>query len=83
MPPFLLWQRRAGSSIWCPVRATVVVLGVLLILLGLVWIGQGLGYVRGSFMTGALLWAWIGAGTALVGAALVCLAVIPRRHSSG
>jgi hypothetical protein len=56
------------------VRPTVVVLGVLLILIGLVWIGQGLGYVKGSFMTGALLWAWIGAGTALAGAALVSLA---------
>ena len=55
-------------------RLTVVVLGVLLILIGLVWIGQGLGYVKGSFMTGAMLWAWIGAGTALVGAALISLA---------
>jgi hypothetical protein len=52
----------------------VVVLGVLLILIGLVWIGQGHGYVKGSFMTGAILWAWIGAGTALVGAALISLA---------
>jgi hypothetical protein len=52
----------------------VVVLGVLLILIGLVWIGQGVGYVKGSFMTGAILWAWIGAGTALVGAALISLA---------
>jgi hypothetical protein len=56
------------------VRPTVVVLGVLLILIGLVWIGQGLGYVKGSFMTGAILWAWIGAGTALVGAAVISLA---------
>jgi hypothetical protein len=56
------------------VRPTVVVLGVLLILIGLVWIGQGLGYVKGSFMTGAILWAWIGAGTALVGGALISLA---------
>ena len=55
-------------------RPTVVVLGVLLILIGLVWIGQGLGYVKGSFMTGAILWAWIGAGTALVGAALISVA---------
>jgi hypothetical protein len=52
-------------------RAALAVLGVLLILIGLVWIGQGLGFVKGSFMTGAMLWAWIGAGTALVGAALV------------
>jgi hypothetical protein len=52
-------------------RAALAVLGVLLILIGLVWIGQGLGFVKGSFMTGAMLWAWIGACTALIGAALV------------
>jgi hypothetical protein len=55
-------------------RAALIVLGVLLILIGLVWIGQGLGFVKGSFMTGAMLWAWIGAGTALVGAAVVSVA---------
>jgi hypothetical protein len=55
-------------------RAALAVLGVLLILIGLVWIGQGLGFVKGSFMTGAMLWAWIGAGTALVGAGLVSAA---------
>jgi len=55
-------------------RAALAVLGVLLILIGLVWIGQGLGFVKGSFMTGAMLWAWIGLGTALVGAGLVSAA---------
>ena len=55
-------------------RAALAVLGVLLILIGLVWIGQGLGFVKGSFMTGAMLWAWIGVGTALVGAGLVSAA---------
>lgn len=34
---------------------------VLAILLGLVWIGQGVGLVRGSFMTGRPEWAIIGA----------------------
>jgi hypothetical protein len=50
-------------------------LGILLVLVGLVWIGQGLGYVRGSFMTGAALWAWIGAGTAVAGLALISLSL--------
>ncbi len=34
---------------------------VLAILLGIVWIGQGVGLVRGSFMTGRPEWAIIGA----------------------
>jgi hypothetical protein len=56
-------------------RASAVVLGVILVLIGLVWIGQGLGYVKGSFMTGAVLWVWIGGATALVGAAIISLSL--------
>ena len=33
---------------------------VLVILLGLVWIGQGVGLIRGSFMTGHIEWSIIG-----------------------
>jgi hypothetical protein len=51
------------------------VLGVLLVLVGLVWIGQGLGYVKGSFMTGAALWAWIGAGAAVAGLVLISVSL--------
>ncbi|MDQ6742074.1 MAG: hypothetical protein M3Z97_04095 [Candidatus Dormibacteraeota bacterium] len=56
-------------------KASAVVLGVILVLVGLVWIGQGLGYVQGSFMTGAVVWAWIGAAAALVGAATITLSL--------
>jgi hypothetical protein len=41
-------------------KAAVVVFAVLLFLIGLVWMGQGLGYVKGSFMTGQMVWFWIG-----------------------
>lgn len=44
-----------------------IVLGVVLALVGVVWTLQGLGFVGGSFMTGATLWAVIGPATALVG----------------
>jgi len=44
-----------------------VVIGVVLVLLGLLWTAQGLGYVTGSFMTGSRLWATIGPIVALVG----------------
>lgn len=41
-------------------KSGILVLAVLLFLVGLVWMGQGLGYVKGSFMTGQMLWFWIG-----------------------
>ena len=47
-----------------------LVLAVLLLLIGAVWIGQGLGYIKGSFMTGDVHWFWIGTGLAVVGLVL-------------
>ena len=47
-----------------------LIVAVLLGLVGVVWIGQGLGYIGGSFMTRDLKWAVIGA-VALVGAIVV------------
>ena len=47
-----------------------IVLGVLLLLVGLVWTGQGLGYIRGSFMTGDMKWFWIGVVLIVAGVAL-------------
>jgi hypothetical protein len=55
------------------------VFGVLLLLLGLVWIGQGLGYIKGSFMTGELLWFWIGLACAVVGLGLLAFTFLRRR----
>ena len=51
-------------------RNGLTVLGVLLLLVGLVWVGQGLGYIKGSFMTGDLKWFWIGLGMIAAGVAL-------------
>jgi hypothetical protein len=51
------------------VKAGAIVLAVLMLLTGAVWIGQGLGYIKGSFMTGDMHWFWIGIG--LVAAALL------------
>ena len=55
-----------------------IAFGVLLLLVGAVWIGQGLGYIKGSFMTGAMIWFWIGLACAVVGAGL--LAYSARRR---
>ena len=51
-------------------RSGLVVLGVLVLLVGLVWVGQGLGYIKGSFMTGDMKWFWIGIGMIVTGSVL-------------
>lgn len=50
---------------------------VVLTAVGLVWVGQGIGLIEGSFMTGEPTWTIIGA--AMVAAAVV-LAVSARRR---
>ena len=62
-------------------RVGVVVLGVLVLLVGLVWIGQGLGYIKGSFMTGDLKWFWIGVGMVVVGLAVGGFGALRRGQS--
>jgi hypothetical protein len=47
------------------------ILGALLFLTGVVWIGQGLGWIAGSFMTGSTFWAVTGAVCVIVGLGLL------------
>ena len=49
------------------------ILGGALLLVGAVWIAQGLGFLPGSFMTGQRQWALYGALTAGLGAFLLWL----------
>ena len=62
-------------------RTGSAAIGVLVLLVGAVFAGQGLGYIPGSFMTGDMHWFWIGIG--LVAAALLlgaaALIYRPRR----
>jgi hypothetical protein len=60
-----------------PMRAPRLVLALVLALVGLVWIGQGLGLVGGSFMTGSAFWALV--GVILVALAAVVLLIERRR----
>lgn len=53
------------------------VVGAVLVLVGAVWIGQGLGLIKGSFMTGSTVWAVIGALCVLGG--LAAFGLPPRR----
>jgi hypothetical protein len=48
-------------------KLALTILGVLLIIAGLIWIGQGIGIIPGSFMTGDIKWAIIGAGCVVAG----------------
>ena len=48
-------------------RTVARVVGVIVIVVGAVWVGQGLGYLPGSFMTGNRTWFWIGAACVLAG----------------
>jgi hypothetical protein len=52
-----VWLRRAIATV--------------LLVVGVVWFFQGIGVIRGSFMTDEAVWAIIGVGCALVGAALL------------
>jgi len=59
------------------VRAQWVVGGAIC-LLGALWIGQGVGWIGGSFMTGQAIWAVIGAVLVVLGVALFRA---PRRRA--
>ena len=64
-------------------RVLLVLVGALVGIAGVVWTLQGLGYVTGSFMTGATLWAVIGPVTALAGLALIAFGLLRRRVPGG
>ena len=50
------------------------IVGVVFVLLGLVWIGQGTNILPGSFMSGQSMWAIIGLVLLIVGGWLTSLA---------
>jgi hypothetical protein len=57
-----------------------VAIGVGLCVVGAIWIGQGVGWIGGSFMTGEAVWAVIGAVAILFGIALIRGAQRERRN---
>ena len=61
-------------------QIVLVVVGLIAALAGSVWTLQGLGYVGGSFMSGATVWAVIGPIVALVGLMLITLGLRSRRR---
>jgi hypothetical protein len=66
-------------GMWRQHRARTVAAGVFLAI-GLVWIGQGVGVLRGSsFMVGDLRWALAGLVAAVVGVVLLLSARLSTR----
>jgi hypothetical protein len=64
------------------VRVGVGVIGLLVLLAGAVFAGQGLGYIPGSFMTGDVKWFWIGSAMVVIGLALGAAGFIGRPRRS-
>ena len=62
-------------------QIVLVVIGLAAALAGLVWTLQGLGYVAGSFMSGATVWAVIGPIVAVVGLVLITAGLRSRRRA--
>jgi len=50
---------------------TRLYIGLAVIVVGLIWTGQGLGWIGGSFMTGEAVWVLVGPLVAVAGALLV------------
>ena len=62
-------------------KTLLTIVGLIIVAMGLVWMGQGAGYIRWpaeSFMISQTQWVYYGGATALVGLILIVLA---RRYS--
>ncbi len=58
-------------------RTLFLTIGAFAIVIGLLWIGQGTGYVswpQSSFMISQIQWAYYGAGLSLVGVLMMAFA---------
>jgi hypothetical protein len=62
-------------------RLVLKIISILLIVMGIVWILQGINVLPGSFMTGQIQWAYRGAAAALVG--LIILLFANRGSKNG
>lgn len=55
------------------------VLGALCVLMGVVWIFQGINVLPGSFMTGDINWSYRGGVLAVAGLVLLAIALLVGR----
>jgi hypothetical protein len=61
-------------------RTLPITIGVLMVVAGAVWTFQGLGYLKGSPMTGVELWAVLGPLVAGFGVALTYVGIRATRR---
>jgi len=55
-------------------KTVLLIVGILVTLAGLLWAGQGMGWIMwpaSSFMLAQMKWAYIGAATAVAGLVLI------------
>jgi uncharacterized ion transporter superfamily protein YfcC len=62
-------------------RIALIVVGVIALIIGGVFAGQGMNLIPGSFMTGSRMWLSIGLIVAIVGVILIVLGL--RRPGHG
>lgn len=58
-----------------------VVLGALCVLMGVVWVLQGINILPGSFMTGDINWSYRGGVLAAAGVVLLAVSLIVGRKT--
>jgi hypothetical protein len=54
-------------------RIILAIAGLLIVIAGVVWTLQGLGFIKGSVMTGVTLWVLVGPLVALGGVAVTMI----------
>jgi len=54
-------------------RTTLITVGLIALILGGIWTGQGMNLIPGSFMTGSRMWLFIGLIVSIVGIILIAL----------
>lgn len=62
-------------------RIVLRVVAILLIVMGIIWVLQGINVLPGSFMTGQMQWAYRGGAAAIVGLLILIFANRGRRRS--
>jgi len=64
------------------VKTGAGVVGVLVVLVGAVFAGQGLGYIPGSIMTGDIKWFWIGGAMVVAGLGVLAATFLRRTRKA-